>query len=307
MTEEQYYEYLYQALASNKLVPDSNLWRNKLEYAVSFLEIDRSYINRINQEYGIQFSEVILINATKNILLCRSMKTPISKKLCVASVYFSLLGCLLDFWIDSGNVELRSKGIMKLSQDNYLNYFKNFEEEKNVKDIADELFIEVSKGMKFIFKSNPDLYNHLIDLVNNVAISERMVAEKNQSVEDKMIYNKSVLFVKIAILLAVGNKKDLEDKDIHMFEKIGLLYAYVDDLIDVYEDIHNKQGNIFVKKLYAGETYKTVIDSGIHQLKTLIDEIREYMGGELADFLLNEISDWIYTNPNLIRKKYESR
>lgn len=305
--EEQYFDYLYKALAFNKLMPDSNLWRKNLENAISFLEIDRGYIKRLKEEYSAQFSDVVLVNSTKNILLCKGINNPVSKELCAISVYFSLLGCLLDFWVDSGIEDLRIKGIQKLSWNNCKKFFQDFNDEKDIEDIADELFQTVGNGMYIISINNPELYKYLLKLIRKAVISEVTVAEESFSVEDDMIYNKSVLFVEISLLIAIGNKTDLKERDYCTLKKIGLLYAYIDDMIDVYEDINNNQGNIFVKKLYAGESYKSIINTGIQQLNALIGEIREYFGDRLAEFLLNEISDWIFTNKNLTRRIHESR
>lgn len=305
--EEQYFDYLYQALASNKLMPHSNLWRKNLEYAISFLEIDRGYIKRLKEEYSAQFSEVILVNSTKNILLCKGINNPISKELCAISVYFSLLGCLLDFWVDSGIEDLRIKGIQKLSWNNCKKFFQDFNGEKNIEDIADELFLTVGNGMHTISIDNPELYKYLLKIIRKAAVSEITVAEEGFNAEDVMIHNKSVLFVEIALLIAIGNKSDLKERDYCALKKIGLLYVYIDDMIDVYEDINNNQGNIFVKRLYAGESYKTIIDTSIQQLNTLIGEIRECFGDRLAEFLLNEVTDWIFTNKNLMGRIHESR
>lgn len=305
--EEKYFDYLYQALISNKIVPNSNLWRENLEYVVSFLKIDRDYIKRLKEEYSAQFSDVVLVNSTKNILLCKGINNPISKELCAISVYFSLLGCLIDFWVDSGIEDLRIKGIQKLSWNKCKIFFQDFNDKKNIEDIADELFLIVGKGMHTISIDNPEVYKYLLKLIRKVTVSEVTVAEKSFNAEEDMIYNKSVLFVEIALLIAIGNKTDLKKEDYCALKKIGLLYAYIDDIIDIYEDINNNQGNIFVKRLYAGESYKTIIDTSIQQISTLICEIREYFGDKLAEFLLNEISDWIFTNKNLMRKIHESR
>lgn len=305
--EEQYFDYLYQVLTSNKLMPASNLWRYNLEYAISFLNIDREYIKRLKELYSAQFSEVVLINSTKNILLCKGINNPISKELCATSVYFSLLGCLLDYWVDSGIENLRIKGIQKLSWNNCKKFFVDFNDEKDIEDIADELFQTVGNGMRTISVENPELYKYLIKSIRRAAASEITVAEESFNVEDELIYNKSFLFVEIALLIAIGNKTDLKERDYFAIKNIGLLYVYIDDMIDVYEDINNNQGNIFVKRLYAGESYKTVIDTSIQQLNTLIDEIKEYFGERLSEFLLNEISDWIFTNKNLTKRMHENR
>lgn len=297
--EKTYFDYLYQALASNGLIPDSIVWRKNMEFAVSFLEINTRYIERLKDEYSVQFSEIILVNSTKNILLCKGLHNPISKELCAASVYFSLLGCVIDFWIDSKNENLRNKGLQKLSWNECKKYFQNFEQEKIAEDIVDELFMIVENGIKIISKDNPKLYKDLLILLKATSDSEIIVAQQGNNVRNEVIFSKSVLFVKIALMIAVGNKTDLNEEDYYAFERIGLLYAYIDELMDVYEDINNHQGNTIVKRLYAGESYKIIIDNSIQEVHTLLDQTRDYFGEELSIFIFKELSEWVFTNKYL--------
>lgn len=304
--KEKYFDYLYEALASNKLVPNADLWRIDNEDAVRYLNIDRSILDKLKEKYHAQFADVVLINAKKNILASYDYGIKVSRQLSAASVYFSLLGCLLDYFLDSGNQKLVEIAESKLSWDFCSQYFEIFSI-NNVNDEIEWLFVHVSEGLQRIAKNNNRLYLKIIELLKISINSEINVSVENSYASQKDIYNKSVLFSQIAFLIALGEKRNWDDDDYHAIKNVGYLYAILDDLIDIYEDETVHQLNIISKKLNNGLTHEIVVDNAIQEINRLLIEIRKRFSKEFVDLIYHELAEWIYSNNELTRRHYEHK
>lgn len=306
MTEEKkYYDYLFQVLNAHNLVPDQTFWRDDLERAVDFLGIEKHLLRMLKEHYHAQFAEVVLINSNKCLWARHDFGMDISKSLCVAAVYFSLLGCLLDFWLDGENKDWKRMAKEKLSWNHCKRYFVDFDFSMPVNDEADRIFVYVSEGLKQIYDRNRKLYDEIIDRMKNAAKAEIVVAEAGNSVSEELIYNKSVLFSDISLLMALGDKEEWKTCEYEAIKQVGFLYAYIDDVIDVFEDFRNHQGNIYLRELEKGVLYTDVIDKAISDILKTIEGIGKGFSLQFKELIRHEVAEWIYSNEELMQRLYE--
>ncbi len=305
MDQVQYYEALYRELAAHRLVPGSNLWRIGLDEAVDEIGIDKGLFTALKKKYRACFHETALINAKKNLLLCRNFHVEVSKRLIASSVYFSVLGCVLDFLLDSGVPEFVKTAKERLSWDFCKKAFAEFGISETENEI-DRLFYEVSQGMKILRHQNRIHCEKILETIRRACLSELRAAGMLDSGSGKEteVYNKSVLFIRAALMLALGGEKQWNGEENRAIETIGSLYAYMDDLIDVFEDEESGQWNIVSLQLKAGRPAVQVIEDTVGRIEKGMLTLKAWFDVEFTDLLENELREWLFSNPYLAEKFY---
>lgn len=305
--EDKYFDYLYQALEAHDLVPGNNLWRAGLEQAIDDIGIDRKIFRRLQREFRADFNEVALMNTRKYILLSRSFHVDMSCRLITAAVYFVTLGCFLDYMTDSGCPHMRARAEEKLSWDHCKKWFIDFDP-VNGSDVDELLFAEVSKGLKWIHGHNRKMYIHIIDMLEKAAKAQRGIMDSRacDASDISVIYDKSVLFTKTALLIAVGNKRSWSGSEWQAVEDIGAVFAYIDDLIDFFEDKAAGQKNIMAVLLdREGHSCRHVIDAVVREVHARIDRLNGTLENSFAELIKNEIREWIFSSRELTARHYK--
>ena len=302
INKSKYFDYLYQVLVNNNLVPDDNLWRTKLESQIDQVGINREIYLRLMQEYSANFNEVALINTSKNICLCKSLGVKVMNELIVSSVSFITLGCFLDYMMDSKNPKMVKYAKQKLDWNYCKKWFVDFQA-RDGNNIDEILFEEISFGLKWIYSNNKELYLYLIKIIKAAAEAEVAVMEPNFEADDNfnIIYNKSAVFTKISLLLAAGNKKEWNKAEIQSIENIGMIFLYMDDLIDFFEDKLVGQKNVIDMLIIKNRgSWELVIEMVVKKIINYIDKMSLVFENDMIKLVKNEIKEWLFSNEDLI-------
>lgn len=287
MNREKYFDCLVKSLEELQLIPpvDSS-WRLKLESAFRKAKVEPTLLSKLKEEYRTAFLNVILVNCQKNYLLCRQFSVNVNRKLFHAALSFTLLGCVLDFMLDSGNDDLRNKAREKLSEDYCAYYFVNFGKAKN-DTTEDYLFEKISQGLYEIRSNNKEKYIRIINMIKNAAESEVYVLKENCT--DENIVCKSLEFTRISSEILLS-EIDLTDSDRELIDSIGYSFALIDDLCDCFEDELIGQANL-VNRMGSTDESCTV-NCMCEKLGHYIDLIKTRAIPQLYNFIFNELSEW---------------
>ena len=287
MNREVYFDRLFESLEELRLIPpvDSS-WRLELESDLRRSEIPAGLIEKLREEYGIAFLNVILINCRKNFLLCRQFSVSADRTLFNAALSFTLLGCVLDFMLDSPDEAMQYTARKKLSEGYCSHYFIDFGKAQE-NTAADRLFETISQGLYEIWLADEEKYRRIVNMIRIAAESEVNVLKDDCT--DESIVCKSLEFTRISaeILLA---KYDLTDAGRVLIDSIGYSFALIDDLCDSFEDDLIGQANLVNKSGIADET--AVVGQMCEKLRYHIAVIKERATEELYDFIFCELSEW---------------
>ena len=287
MDKEKYFDCLFENLEKLQLIPpvDSS-WRLKLESAFQRSKIEPALLSKLYGEYGITFLNVVLMNCQKNYLLCRQFSVDVNRRLFHAALSFTILGCVLDFMLDSGNEELRQNAREKLSADYCAYYFVKFGKSKN--DTAEDyLFEKISQGLYQIRSISIDKYSKIIGMIKKAAEAEVYVL--NENCTDENIVCKSLEFIRISSEILLS-EKELTDYDRRLIDSIGYSFALIDDLCDYFEDEANGQANLVSRMVGTDESI--IVNNMCKKLAHHMDVIKNCAIKEFYSFIINELSEW---------------
>ncbi len=302
-----YFDLLYKCLDMNKLLPieAENQWRTDFQYYLEEAEIDLNIISEMKAQYGIGFENVFLINCKKCALLCTNFKVKKNKILTQTSVYFSVLGCLLDWMIDHGSVCQRQEAQNKLNWYYCRDYFCKI---TTVKDnsVIDFLYEKISIGMGAILHYNSERFEDIVEMVKSAIDSELAVCTENRRKTcDDIILNKSVLFVQIAAEIVLVEYEKMTSSDKKLIVDLGYAFALIDDLCDLYEDMESGQMNLLMTYgVCHNIDIEIIINSVVHQLIEKLHNIQEQSNKQLYEFVLQEIREWSMSSVELRKRMW---
>ena len=221
------------------------------------------------------------------------------KVLIQTSVYFAVLGCLLDYLIDYGSGIQKAEARRKLSWEYCSEYF--FSESMAREESAiDLLYEKVSVGMHKVFLYNEKRYQFILRLVQLAIRAEQVVNHDNQKfIKKNYVLNKSVLFIRIAVEILLCNKNRIESADREAINALGEMFALIDDLYDFYEDIKIGQMNLlmmYVQEMNSAERACMVIEDKVLEVKEKLKILKRRFDEELYEFVLQEIKEWGMSN-----------
>lgn len=287
VSEIEYFRYLYAALEKNSLLPEEDFqWRIMLQQSLEYLKINTNYIKRLREETGDGFENVFLVNARKAMLLRGIYTDAHSLILERTSVYFAVLGCVLDYMIDNGSEEQGSRAAEYLNGENCRHYFCDFAGMLS-DSVIDELFYEIGKGLKYIAEIDKGKYNRIISMIKKAAESELFVSgEKSGSVSAT---DKAIVFAMIPLEITAA---DLPVEREELFFSVGRVMQIIDDLCDVFDDIKRGQANPYAALLNEGQDYKAVISSAADDISKELCVISDCGSEEFYEFIRKEITEW---------------
>ena len=303
--KKKYFDLLYHCLNDNKLLPieDKNQWRIDFQQYFEASEIDTTIISEMKVQYGIGFENVFLVNCKKCILICNNFGVRKNKLLIQTSVYFTVLGCLLDWLIDHGNAKQRQEAENKLSWDYCGDYFCK---EVGAKDNSaiDFIYEKISVGMCEISHYNHERFEYIIDMMKLAIDSELAVCIENEKmIYNDIILNKSVLFVQIAAEIVLAEKESITSNDRKIIADIGYAFALIDDLCDLYEDMESGQMNLFrVYDIGNSNDIGIIIKSAVHELIKKLHIMEKQLDNRLYEFVFQEIREWSMSSVELRKR-----
>ncbi len=300
MQREAYFDLLFQCLHEIELLPveTSNHWRMDFQKYFEMAEIDLRIIYRMREQYGVGFENVFLINCRKNVLLCDNFRTCRDKALIRTSVYFTVLGCLLDYLLDHGNHGQKREAGRKLEWDYCKDYFLSRRAAKEHSAI-DLLYEKISSGMHVICKYNRAHYENIIGLVKTASAAELKVNGMDRGFfQETAVLSKSVIFVQTAIEILLAKKEKIENADRTLIKELGYLFALMDDLCDLYEDLEIGQMNFLMK--YADR--EIPVKAVVRELAEGLQRLKEHFDRPLYEFILQELREWAMSNSELRKR-----
>lgn len=302
-----YYDLLYKCLDKNNLLPveAEDQWRTDFQKYIEETEIDLNIISEMKAAYGIGFENVFLVNCKKFVLLCRSFKVKRNKLQIQTSVYFTVLGCLLDWLLDHGNANQRQEAQDKLNWDYCGDYFCKAISAKD-NSVIDILYEKISLGMCAILRYNHERFDYIINMVKAAIDSELAVSIENSgTILDNCILNKSVLFVQIAAEIVLAEKEKMTDSDRKLIADVGYAFALIDDLCDLYEDMESGQMNLLMTHGISDDIdIEIVINSIVNQLTEKLHSIQEMTDSPFYEFVLHEIREWSMSSMELRKRMW---
>lgn len=234
-------------------------------------------------------------------LECENFQIRQNKRLIQTSVYFTVLGCLLDWLIDCGEPIQKQEAEFKLKWEYCGNYFCNGIRAKD-NSVIDLLYEKISEGMYQISRYNYKRFEYIIKIVKSAINSELAV----QAVSKELflvdtILNKSILFVQIAVEILLAEKEVLTDMDRKGIKDLGYAFALMDDLCDFYEDMETGQMNLLMKQ-GSNNNMEKVIKSTVYELNEKLQEMKVWFNRALYEFVLQEIREWSMSNIELRKR-----
>lgn len=304
MDKKSYFDLVFQCLKNSQLLPfniENCQWRVDFQKYFELAEIDVDIIAKMKVQYGIGFENVFLINCKKCVLLCENFQIRQNKKLIQTSVYFTVLGCLLDWLIDCGEALQKQEAECKLKWEYCGDYFcKSIRAKDN--SVIDILYEKISEGMYQISCCNMKRFTDIIEIIKLAIKSELAVQSANQEVlQEDTILNKSVLFVQIAIEILLAEKEVLTDVDRKGIKDLGYAFALMDDLCDFYEDMETGQMNLLMKQ-GINNNMEMVIKSAVYELNEKLQEMKVWFNKALYEFVLQEIREWSMSSIELRKR-----
>ena len=302
-----YFDLLYKCLDKNDLLPieAEDRWRTDFQHYLEETEIDLNIISEMRAEYSIGFENVFLVNCKKFILLCRSFKIKKNKLLIQTAVYFTALGCLLDWLMDHGNINQRHEAEVKLDWDYCGDYFCKAISAKD-NSVIDLLYEKISLGMCAISCYNHERYDYIIDMVKAAIDSELAICiDNSRMILVDCILNKSVLFVQIAAEIVLAEKEKMTAGDRKLIADVGYAFALIDDLCDLYEDMESGQMNLLMTHGISDDIdIEIVINSIVNQLTEKLHSIQEMTDSPFYEFVLHEIREWSMSSMELRKRMW---
>lgn len=300
-----YFDFLFASLEKEGLLPDGSStikWRRDFQKHYDLLEFEPYISSLLLKEYGLGFENVILVNCKKNILLSEAFgEKPNQKsnqKLLKTAVYFSLLGCVLDFLLDNGSSVQKMEAREKLGWEYCKEYLVGFACAKS-KSAVDIIYEKLAIGFSELKHINPQRYACLLELVKEAIGAELYVADAKQpDTDEALVRNKSVLFVQIAAEIALAGKLELSPVERDAIMCIGKIFALMDDVCDYYEDLEKKQKNMIAARISQGN-WEGVLRQAIEELVANLDVLRASVNEVLFAFIKEEVRDWTMSCPEL--------
>lgn len=302
--KKQYFDLLFCCLCDHELLStgQQNKWRMDFQKYFDMMEIDRNILSKMKEKYGVGLQNVFLVNCKKSVLLCENFGIDQNKKLMQSYVYFSGLGCLLDYLLDFGNREQKAEAEQKLNWDYCKDYFLTYTSAKDNSPI-DLLYEKVSAGVSEIAVYNPYNFALIIELTRRAISAEQaVVADEVESCGDEIILNKSILFITTAVEILLTGKAEGKEADRELVRRMGYAYALIDDLCDLYEDMEIGQRNLFMKYMSAFSTevgMEEIIRWAVSELEEQLQIMKENFDKPLYEFILQEIREWGLSNEEL--------
>lgn len=305
--KEKYFDLLFGCLYDSDLLPitGQDIWRYDLQSYFERTGIDGAIIEKMKEQYGIGLQNVFLINCKKNVLLCDNFQVTRNKILIQTAVYFTALGCLLDYLLDHGNNEQQAEARKKLNWEYCKCYFMKKTVAKST-SVIDILYEKVSSGLDEIYMYNSERFEYIVQLIKLAVDSEMNVNHGNLKIIEKdLILNKSIIFIKIAAEILLCSKKRVKDDDKGLIENLGYVYALIDDLNDLYEDMEIGQMNLLMeydKELETVDGVKKIIKFILDEISKKLQVLAKNFDNRLYELILHEIRDWSMSNAELCKR-----
>lgn len=294
--KEKYYNQLYAFLKDNGYLYDrhENLkWRRDFSDYYRIFAWNEDLCERLKKEYGYNAKNVLLVNSKKFYVISEYYQKDVSVANLRCGIIFLLLGCLIDHLLDAGDTHQRCKAKRKLSWEYCGDYFcgnTNMKED----DVIDALYMELARVFKKIRGETPQLYTQILEILNKAINAELNVVSSTTLDSEKMIMNKSVLFVVIAGMIGMHDAADIEKIE-SLFYKMGEAFSIIDDLCDCFEDADCGQKNLvnIMKKDFGEE--KTIMMLGDRLNKTML-QLQRTTSSKIYAMILQQIQEWTMSN-----------
>lgn len=305
MTErEKYFSILFQKLKKFDLLPNpKNIaqWRWDFQKYYRNSKIESHIFADIRAEFGVGFENVALVNCKKYTLLSKFFCNKTNILFLQTAVYFTLLGCIMDYLLDNGSIHQKKTAQEKLSWEYAKDYFEDFKEAKS-NSIIDQLYAFVAKGFSDIYGYDLDKYYNLIGMVKNVIQAELYVVDtKTITFEYPMVMDKSILFILIASEIALIESQKIGGNS-KIFYLIGEVFAWIDDACDIFEDMKNGQKNMVWYELNKNNNMEIILEKVVQTIYHHLELIKKYTNIEIYQFFLAETQEWVFSCKELREK-----
>lgn len=283
------------------LYNDQDDFINKIDLQeyIDYLSFNCNILALCRKEFSFGFENIALYNCKKYYIAaeCFAVADMIYPR---TAVYFTLLGCILDFLIDGGENELRDFALNCLKWDNCKKYFIR-KTVANSNSVIDIIFSELSTAFDVMKKVNFKKYCFLVDKIEKAIKSQIYVSTNFMDLNNKeisLITDKSVMLSEIGIIISA-----FPNDDYRIYEcanAIGNCFMLIDDICDLYKDIENKRYN-FLTIIYANSegSINSILDRIINNIDDIVknivnqtNRIKINSNEYLYNFILYEIRHW---------------